>query len=63
MAKSRSSEAGKNCKQDAELYCIQKAKECLGKGDVNLAKSWFLTASNLFPGSQIVKVRIESPKT
>lgn len=56
MVKNKSVDTGKGSKQDVESYCIQKAKECMVKGDSNLAKSWFLTASTLFPSSQVIRV-------
>ncbi|RWS17450.1 integrator complex subunit 10-like protein [Dinothrombium tinctorium] len=39
-----------NCEQ-IEEYLIERAKQCLNDGDVFMAKSWFLTASNLYPNS------------
>lgn len=58
MVKNRVLNDVKNCKENVESYCIQKAKECMVRGDHNLAKSWFLTASNLFPNSYTIRVSV-----
>lgn len=42
--------------EDIENFCIKKAKLSISNGDSNLAKSWFLAASNLFPDSHAIKV-------
>ena len=44
--------------EQIEEYCIENARACFAKGDPFLAKSWFLTAYNLYPNSFRIQVNL-----
>ncbi|XP_053204364.1 integrator complex subunit 10-like [Panonychus citri] len=55
LARNGLDEGKKVSTNEVEKFCIKKAKLSMSNGDSNLAKSWFLAASNLFPDSFSIK--------
>ena len=54
---SQSMTKSKNSSKYAEsVWMINKARDCITKGDPYSAKAWLLTAKSLFPGSFAIQV-------